>query len=219
MKTENRLRTLLRISLLTLLFVLNFIPVWAQHQGVLTGKVLLEDKSAADFATVYLKGTSYGCMTDERGGFRLEAPAGTYTLVVSAVGFETAEHKIAVQAGSHTRKTIILKSSVTELDEVVVVSNGVSRVKRSAFNAVAVDTKALQNSTQSLSEALSQAPGLKLRESGGVGSDMQLMMDGFSGKHIKIFIDGVPQEGGGSSFGLNNIPVNFGERIGVDKGG
>ena len=65
MKTENRLRTLLRISLLTLLFVLNCIPVWAQHQGVLTGKVLLEDKSAADFATVYLKGTSYGCMTDE----------------------------------------------------------------------------------------------------------------------------------------------------------
>lgn len=218
MKTENRLRTLLRISLLTLLFVLNFIPVWAQHQGVLTGKVLLEDKSAADFATVYLKGTSYGCMTDERGGFRLEAPAGTYTLVVSAVGFETAEHKIAVQAGSHTRKTIILKSSVTELDEVVVVSNGVSRVKRSAFNAVAVDTKALQNSTQSLSEALSQAPGLKLRESGGVGSDMQLMMDGFSGKHIKIFIDGVPQEGVGSSFGLNNIPVNFAERIEVYKG-
>lgn len=80
--------------MLTLLFVLNFIPVWAQHQGVLTGKVLLEDKSAADFATVYLKGTSYGCMTDERGGFCLEAPAGAYTLVVSAVGFETAEHKL-----------------------------------------------------------------------------------------------------------------------------
>lgn len=28
---------------------------------------------------------------------------------------------------------------------------------------------------------------------------MQLMLDGFSGKHVKIFIDGVPQEGVGSS--------------------
>jgi hypothetical protein len=47
---------------------------------------------------------------------------------------------------------------------------------------------------------------------------MQLMLDGFSGKHVKIFIDGVPQEGVGSSFGLNNIPVNFADRIEVYKG-
>lgn len=71
------------------------------------------------------------------------------------------------------------------LEEVTVVSTGVSRVKRSAFNAVAVDTKELKNSTKSLSEALAKAPGMKLRESGGVGSDMQLMLDGFSGKHVK----------------------------------
>ena len=50
---------------------------------------------------------------------------------------------------------------------------------------------------------------MKLRESGGVGSDMQLMLDGFSGKHVKVFIDGVPQEGAGTAFDLNNIPVNL----------
>ena len=105
-----------------------------------------------------------------------------------------------------------------ELEEVVVVSSGVGRVKRSAFNAVAVDTKEMRNTTKSLSDALAKAPGMKLRESGGVGSDMQLMLDGFSGKHVKVFIDGVPQEGVGSSFGLNNIPVNFAERIEVYKG-
>ena len=59
---------------------------------------------------------------------------------------------------------------------------------------------------------------MKLRESGGVGSDMQVMMDGFSGKHVKVFIDGIPQEGTGSSFGLNNIPVGFAERIEIYKG-
>ena len=115
-------------------------------------------------------------------------------------------------------RNVRLRVDNEELDEVVVVSNGVTRLKRSAFNAVALDTKALQNSTQNLSEALAQAPGMKIRESGGVGSDMQLMMDGFTGKHIKIFIDGVPQEGVGSSFGLNNIPVNYAERIEVYKG-
>lgn len=104
------------------------------------------------------------------------------------------------------------------MEEVVVVSNGISRLKHSGFNAVAIDTKAPQNTTQNLSEALAQAPGMKLRETGGVGSDMQLMIDGFRGKHVKAFLDGVPQEGVGTSFSLNNILVNFADRIEVYKG-
>ena len=104
------------------------------------------------------------------------------------------------------------------LQEVDVVSSSVKRVNRSAFNAVGVDTKALQNTTQNLSDALRQVPGVKLRETGGVGSDMQLMLDGFSGKHVKVFIDGVPQEGVGQSFGLNNIPVGYADRIEVYRG-
>lgn len=184
---------------------------------ILSGSVKSTDKSPVDFATVYLKDTNFGCTTDERGEYSLNAPAGNYTLVVSAIGFETYEKSITI--GSHNSKhRITLKPSVTKLDEVVVVSNGVSRLKRSAFNAVAVDTKEMKNSTKSLSDALAKAPGMKLRESGGVGSDMQMMLDGFSGKHVKVFIDGVPQEGVGSSFGLNNIPVNFAERIEVYKG-
>ncbi len=112
-----------------------------------------------------------------------------------------------------------VEAAVFELEEVTVVADGaVSRVKQSAFNTVAVSTENLHNTTKNLSDALAKAPGMKLRESGGVGSDMQLTLDGFSGKHVKIFIDGVPQEGVGSSFGLNNIPVNFAERIEVYKG-
>lgn len=91
-------------------------------------------------------------------------------------------------------------------------------MKNSAYNAVAVDTRDMLNTTKTLSEALAKTPGLKLRESGGVGSDINLMLDGFSGKHVKVFIDGVPQEGVGSSFGLNNIPVSFADRIEVYKG-
>ena len=184
---------------------------------ILSGVVKSTDKSPVDFATVYLKNTKFGCTTNEKGEYILNAPAGQYTLVVSAIGFETYEKNITIGNRNNSHR-VTLKPSVTELDEVVVVSNGISRLKRSAFNAVAVDTKEMKNSTKSLSDALAKAPGMKLRESGGVGSDMQLMLDGFSGKHVKVFIDGVPQEGVGSSFGLNNIPVNFAERIEVYKG-
>lgn len=203
---------------LSFLLLLISISAFSQHKTMISGKVLSTEKTTVDFATVYLKGTNYGGTTNEEGIYHLQAPAGEYTLVVSAIGYKTVEKPVKLMRGERTKMNVVISPQATELDEVVVVSNGVTRLKRSAFNAVALDTKALQNSTLNLSEALAQAPGMKIRESGGVGSDMQLMMDGFTGKHIKIFIDGVPQEGVGSSFGLNNIPVNYAERIEVYKG-
>lgn len=185
---------------------------------MISGKILSTEKETVDFATVYLKGTNYGGITNEEGIYHLNAPAGDYLLLVSAIGYKTVEKAVRLTAGQRVKLNITISPQVEELEEVVVVSNGISRLKRSSFNAIAVDTKELQNSTKSLGDALAKAPGLKLRESGGVGSDMQLMLDGFSGKHVKVFIDGVPQEGVGSSFSLNNIPAGFAERIEVYKG-
>lgn len=185
---------------------------------MISGKVISTEKEVVDFATVYLKGTGHGGITNQEGIYHVSAPAGNYTLVVSAVGYKTVEKPVTLLRGQRVRQNITISPETQQLDEVTVVSTGVSRLKRSAFNAVAVDTKELQNTTKNLSDALAKAPGMKLRESGGVGSDMQLMLDGFSGKHVKVFIDGVPQEGVGSSFGLNNIPVNFADRIEVYKG-
>lgn len=125
---------------------------------------------------------------------------------------------MTLKAGERIRVNVTIAPQVTELNEVVVSTSAVSRVNKSAFNAVAIDAKGLHNSTQNLSDALAKVPGLKLREAGGVGSDMILSLDGFSGKHVKLFIDGVPQEGVGSSFGLNNIPINFADRIEVYRG-
>ena len=205
-------------KLMLFAYLLTGVAVANAQPAMLSGRVLSSEKEIIDFATVYLKGTNQGGITNAEGIYHLKARAGRYTLVVSAVGYKTVEMPIELQSGQRQKQNITLTADVQQLDEVIVVSTGVSRVKRSAFNAVAVDTKELQNTTKNLSEALAKAPGMKLRESGGVGSDMQVMMDGFSGKHVKVFIDGIPQEGTGSSFGLNNIPVGFAERIEVYKG-
>lgn len=134
------------------------------------------------------------------------------------MGYKDAHRKIKVGGNGLQGLDFKLSPDVIELNAVTVTATGVGRVKRSAYNAIAIDTRGMQNTTKNLSDALATAPGVKLRESGGVGSDMQLMVDGFSGKHVKVFIDGVPQEGEGSSFGLNNIPVSFAKRIEVYKG-
>lgn len=185
--------------------------------GMISGKVLSSDGEPIDYANVYLKGTSFSGITNDKGIYHINAPAGDYTIVFSSVGFERLELETAINAKERTKLNVKLKPT-TELAEVIVVGNTLSKVKNSAFNATAVDTKELVNTTKTLSEALSKAPGMKIRESGGVGSDMAVSMDGFSGKHVKVFIDGVPQEGVGSSFGINNIPVNFADRIEVYRG-
>ena len=185
--------------------------------GMISGKVLSSDGDPIDYANVYLKGTAYSSTTNDKGLYHIKAPAGDYTIVFSALGYEELELKATIKNGGRSRFNVKLKQA-TQLAEVIVVGNTLSKVKNSAFNATAVDTKELVNTTKTLSEALSKAPGMKIRESGGVGSDMAVTMDGFSGKHVKVFIDGVPQEGVGSSFGINNIPVNFADRIEVYRG-
>lgn len=189
-----------------------------EPQAVISGNITSTEKEIMDFATVMIKETSKGTRPDAQGNFEIRTEAGTYTLVFRAMGYTTTERKIHVKSGESLKLAVRMTPQNVQLEEVQVVADQISRIKRSAFNAVAIDTKGIQNTTKNLSEALSKVPGLKLRESGGVGSDMQMMLDGFSGKHIKVFIDGVPQEGVGSSFGLNNIPVSFADHIEVYKG-
>ena len=150
--------------------------------GMISGRVLSDAGEPVDYATVFLKDTPHLSHTNEKGLYHIKAPAGSYTLVCSSVGFEKVEVPVAIKAGERVKLNIKMKSS-TQLGEVIVVGSQLSKVKNSAFNATAVNTRELVNTTKTLSEALAKAPGMKIRESGGVGSDMAVTMDGFSGKH------------------------------------
>ncbi len=200
-------------TLIAFIFLLLTSSAWAATIG---GVVSAENGEAVGFATVVLAGTNYGGVSDDQGNYSFSAPKGSYKMVVKVVGFQAFE--TIVNIDGDTKQDVVMTTDVKEVDEVTVVGGGVSRVQRSAFNAVALETKGMLNSTKNLSEVLTAMPGMRLRESGGVGSEMQLMLDGFSGNQVKIFIDGVPQEGVGKSFSINNIPVNFAERIEVYKG-
>lgn len=208
-----------KISFAIISFLLAFSMMAQENDSYIKGSVKNSNGEYLEFARVYLKKTAMGTSTDDKGQFSLYAKPGNYTLSVNYIGYETFEKQIQLKPHDDVSIVITLKSKQQNLDEVTVVAKSpIQQLKESAYNVVTIDTKSLQNTTKNLGDALAQIPSIKIRESGGVGSDLQLMMDGFSGNHIKIFIDGVPQEGVGSSFGLNNIPVNYAERIEVYKG-
>lgn len=104
------------------------------------------------------------------------------------------------------------------IGEVVVHGKYVDRVNKSAYNAVAIDTRKLRNTNLDLAHALDRVAGIKIREEGGVGSSVQLNLNGFTGQHVKVFIDGMPMDNANTSFGLNNIPAGFASQLQVYKG-
>ena len=185
--------------------------------ATIKGVVLDDSAKPIPYATVYIDGTTRGTTTDAEGRYILTAERGKVVVVASSLGYTSQRHSVELGSGMHTIDYTLKESSMA-IDRVEVSASGVGVVKRSPFNAIAIDTDKYADGAKSLSDALSKAPGLKLRESGGVGSDMSITLDGFTGKHVKVFIDGVPQEGVGSSFSLNNIPAGYAERIEVYRG-
>lgn len=207
-------------TLLYLIFIMATVPLFATEPprgATLEGVVTDSEGRPLPYTTIFVDGTSRGTTADSEGRYRLVLEKGETDIVVQMLGYATERLSLNVAEGSNNLD-VVLSTEATGIEEVVVSASGVGHMRRSAFTAVAVDTKALQNSTKNIADALTRVPGVKLRESGGVGSEMSLMVDGFSGKHVKVFIDGVPQEGVGGAFSLNNIPAGYAERIEVYRG-
>lgn len=197
------------------------VQAFSQSQpGKITGIVKDEQGNPVSFANAILTGTQYGGATDHDGNFAFTAPAGHYELSISAIGYVTYRTTVSLSSGESKHLDILpLKEDVSLLDQVVITGKtAIQEVRETPFNVVALDAKSHYNSTLDLAHLLDKASGVKIREAGGVGSDVNISLNGFTGRHVKIFIDGVPLQGQGSAFQLNNIPVSIAERIEIYKG-
>jgi hypothetical protein len=71
-------------------------------------------------ATAKLKGTKYGAYTNKSGYFSIGSiPPGTYTLTVSAVGYQARELSLTIVSGKPQKLRIALTPSVAKGDEVI----------------------------------------------------------------------------------------------------
>src|SRR5690606_32970997 len=67
-------------------------------------------------------------------------------------------------------------------------------------------------------ELLDRTVGVRVRQNGGIGSQVEYNLNGLSGSAVGLFLDGIEISTYGSSFNLNNIPPAMIERIEVYKG-
>ncbi|MDR2121487.1 MAG: TonB-dependent receptor plug domain-containing protein [Flavobacteriaceae bacterium] len=190
-----------------------------QNNSQLSGVVTSKDAPLQNIA-VYIENTTYSTETDAEGKYVLALPPGKYNITSGGQGYKRRTFAIELKEEENKKLNIELsENSPKELEEVIVVGkSAIQEVRESAYNVVALDAKSLYNSTLDLGHMLDKASGVKIRETGGVGSNMSISLNGFTGRHIKLFMDGVPMAGFGSAFQLNNIPVGVASRIEVYKG-
>ncbi|MBE7641383.1 TonB-dependent receptor [Salegentibacter sp. BLCTC] len=190
----------------------------AQEQQQIEGKITDTKGNPLLGVTIWIPEISKGTTTNPQGYFSLAVPSNNsnLNLNISFVGY-VPETRIITPANNFF--DISLKESATQLQEVnLTAKNKLQQIEALAYNVDVVDAKKLHHTSLDIGHALDRVSGIRVRESGGVGSNMQLSMNGFRGNQVKVFIDGIPMENFGSSFQLNNIPINLAERIEVYKG-
>ncbi|HLP71554.1 MAG TPA: TonB-dependent receptor [Bacteroidales bacterium] len=147
-------------------------------------------------ATVQVKGTSTGVLTDTGGKYSIDVPDASAVLVISFVGYNAAE----ITAGNKSVINVTLKENVLGLEEVVVVGYGTQKKLNltAAVDQVTNETlenRSVPNLTQGLKGVLPnlninlldgkpiQAPSFNIRgtTSIGQGGSALILIDGVEG--------------------------------------
>ena len=163
-------------------------------------------------ASVVEKGTTNGTVTDFDGNFTLNVNPNA-TIVISFIGFETQEIKVA----NKDNFQITMKDDNAVLDEVVVVGYGVQKKKLVTGATVQVKGEEIAklNTTNALEAMQSSTPGVQITQSSsqpGKGYKVYIRGIGTTGNASPLYvIDGVA---GGS---LDDINPNDIESIDVLK--
>ena len=169
--------------------------VTAQTQKV-TGVVIYEeDGQPVVGASVLVKGTTLGTITDVDGNFNLSnVPSSAKTLQISYIGMQTQEVVIKPNL------RVVLKADAQKLDEVVVTAMGISREKKALGYAVQdVKSDALTRAANTdLAGALQgKVSGIDITPSSGMpGASSKITIRGsrsFTGDNTPLYvIDGMP---------------------------
>ncbi|RZL20210.1 MAG: TonB-dependent receptor [Pedobacter sp.] len=208
-------------SVLTLLVLIFFSTVLsAQQNNIIKGIVKNTSGVPLSGAGISVGSIQKTAVTDQQGTFEIKGvPNGTHKLKITYVGY--VETTIIIQVPSKDSQTlnVSLQENKNDLSGITVSGRTKAQeVNRQAYNVTAIDATKLYNTTLDISGALDRVAGVRVRESGGVGSNFNVSLNGFSGRHVRYFIDGIPMDNFGSSFQVNNIPINIAERVEVYKG-
>lgn len=183
---------------------LTSISAIAQNRQITVRGNVVADGEPVIGATIMVKGTATGTVTDMDGNFSLQSPANG-TLVFSYVGYETQE----VAVNNRTTINVTLKSDVVTLADVVVVGYGVQKKVNltGAVSSVSTDELAGKPINNVLEALQGTASGLVIQQGtstpGGAPSMNIRGLNTMNDNNPLVIIDGI--EGSLANLNPNDI--------------
>ena len=184
------------VFVLSLLLFAGFNLLQAQDVQVSGSVTSADDGSALPGVSVVVRGTTIGAVTDFEGNYSITVPDASGTLVFSFVGMLSQEIPIE----GRTMINIVLESSATELDEVVVTALGMTRTEKSlGYSVQSVEAEEISkaNTTDIINSISGRTAGVQITSSSGSpGASTYMTIRGaasITGNNQPLFvIDGMP---------------------------
>lgn len=189
-----RPNSLFMLKSLCSLILVSFITCLSAQKSDIRGNVY--NKATGEplsYTSVFLKGTSFGTITDNLGFFNISSvPKGEYTLMASYIGFDTFSIDITIRGSQIINKQIFLNESSMLLGEVSVSGKkqqARTEVKISTLTVTPKEIKALPSTggEADIAQYLQIIPGVIT--SGDQGG--QIYIRGGSPVQNKILLDGM----------------------------
>jgi len=165
-------------------------------QRTITGTITDESGEPLIGASVLVKGTSTGTVTDIDGSYSITVPEGSTTLVISYTGFATQE----VELGASNVVDVAMAEDVEQLSEVVVTGLGIKKEKKAlGYGVSTISTDLVEGRTEAdVGRILrGKAAGVDITQTSGLsGTGTNIIIRGYSsitGSNQPLFVvDGVP---------------------------
>ncbi len=207
----------------SVVFLMLLLPSLVQAQAGRVSGLVTEASGPVPFASVAVSGTSSSTNTDGAGRFVLDdVPVGRQLLVISAIGYQRFEQRIAVDpAVPLDLGRIQLVPTFDELDEVVVTGTmkEVSRSESPVPVEVLSSAFFRKNPSPALFDAVGMVNGVRPQINCSVCNTGDIHINGMEGPYTMVLIDGMPIVSGLSTvYGLSGIPNSLVERVEVVKG-
>ena len=173
-------------------------PVMEEEEKEIKGQVMDTQRNEPIIgATVIIKGTSQGTVTDIDGNFTLTVPDGGQELEVSFLGYESK----SVTIGNQSDITIYLREEEGLLEEVVVLGYDSQKKKdlTGAVSVVNVDEMKSVPAASVETMLAGRAPGVQVLSDNGPGGNVTVRIRGFgtvNNNDPLYIIDGTPVTNG-----------------------
>ncbi len=193
----------------------------AHGQATLEGTVRHGEEGIA-FASIALKGTTWGTTADSVGRFRLTGlPVGKATVLISAVGYSPYQQNIILGQQPANFLVAELQEVAGQLDEVVVTGTMKEVSKLDSPVPVDIITQKFlyKNPVPSIFESLTYVNGVRPQLNCNVCNTGDIHINGLEGPYTMVLLDGTPIVSGLSTvYGLVGIPNSLIERVEIVKG-